>query len=65
MRGCWQNFENKQSEKAILGSDCISLTLDTKVTGRAKGARWTFSPRHLLYDSGSFWQTTLNACMWA
>jgi len=37
MRGCWQNFENKQSEKAILGSDSISLTLDTKVTVRAKG----------------------------
>jgi len=37
MRGCWRNFENKQSEKAILGSDSISLTLDTKVTVRAKG----------------------------
>jgi len=64
MRGRWKNFENKQSEKAIVGSNSPLLTRDSKVTGRTKEAGWSFSPRQLLYGSVSFWQTTLNTCMW-
>jgi hypothetical protein len=65
MRGRWRNFENKQFEKAIVDSDSPLLTLDSTVTGRAKEAGWSFSPRHLLNGSVSFWQATLNPCMGA
>ena len=65
MRGRWRNFENTQSEKAIVGSDSPLLTLDSTVTGRTQEAGWRLSPRHHLYGSVSFWQATLNACMWA
>ena len=54
MRGRWRNFENKQSEKAIVGSDSPLLTPDSKVTGRTQEANWSFSPRQLLYGSVSF-----------
>jgi hypothetical protein len=65
MRGRWRNFENKQSEKAIVGSGSPLLTLDSKVTGRTKEAGWNFSPLHFLNGSMSFWQATLSTCMWA
>ena len=65
MHGRWRNFENTQSEKAIVGSDSPLLTLDSKATGRIKEAAWRLSPRHLLNGSVSFWQATLTACMWA
>jgi hypothetical protein len=65
MHGRWRNFENKQSEKAIVGSDSPLLTLDSTVTGRTQEAGWSFSPRYLLNGSVSFWQATLNTCMWA
>ena len=64
MRGRWRNFENKQSEKAIVGSDSPLLTLDSEVAGRTKEASWSFSPRQLLYGLVSFRQAILNACMW-
>jgi hypothetical protein len=38
MRGRWRNFENTQSEKAIVGSDSPLLTLDSTVTGRTQEA---------------------------
>ena len=65
MRGRWRNFENTQSEKAIVGSDSLLLTLDSTVTGRTQEAGWSVSPRHLLNGSVSFWQATLNTCMGA
>lgn len=64
MRGRWRNVENKQPEKAIVGSDRPLLTPDSKVAGRTQAAGWSFSPRQLLYGSVSFWQATLNTCMW-
>ena len=64
MRGRWRNFENKQSEKAIVGRHSPLLILDSKVTGRTKEAGWSFSSRHLLNGWVSFWQATLNTCMW-
>lgn len=65
MRGRWRNFENKQSAKAIVRSDSPLLTRDSKVTGRTKEAGWSFSPRHLLNGSVSFWQSTSNTSMGA
>jgi hypothetical protein len=54
MRGRWKNFENKQSEKAIVGSNRPLLTPDSKVAGRTQEAGWSLSPRQLLYGSASF-----------
>mgnify|MGYP001263464823 CR=1 FL=1 len=65
MRGRWRIFENKQSERAITGSDSPLLTLDSKVTGRTKEAGWSVSPHHNLNGSVPFWQATLNRCMGA
>jgi hypothetical protein len=65
MCGRWQNIEDKQPETAIVGSDSPLLTRDSKVTGRTKEAGWSFSPRHLLNGSVSFWQSTLNTSMGA
>ncbi len=42
MRGRWRNFENTQSEKAIVGSDSPVLTLDSTGTGRTQEAGWIF-----------------------
>ena len=65
MRGRWRNFENKQSEKAIVGRHSPLLILDSKVTGQTQEASWSSIPRYLLYGSVSFWQATLNTCMGA
>jgi hypothetical protein len=64
MRGRWRNFENKQSEKAIVGRHSLLLILDSKVTGQTQEAGWSVSSRHLLNGWVSFWQATLNTCMW-
>jgi len=72
MRERWRNFELSTS---IEGSSKYFksrasrrhnplLTRDSKVTGRTKEAGWSFSPRHFLNGSVSFWQATLNTCMW-
>ena len=63
MRRRWRNFENTQSEMAIMGSDSPLLTLESTVTGRTQEAGWSFSPRQLRYGSGSFWQATWNTCL--
>jgi hypothetical protein len=64
MCGRWRNVENKQPETAIVGRNSPLLTRDSKATGRTQEAGWSFSPRQLLYGSVSFWQATLNTCMW-
>ena len=32
MRGCWRNFENKQAEKAIVGSACNPKRVSIGIT---------------------------------
>lgn len=73
MRGRWRNFELSTSIETS-SKDFTSrasrrrsplLTLDSKVTGRTKEAGRSFSPRHLLNGSMSFWQAALSTCMWA
>lgn len=73
MRGRWRNFElstsietsSKDFKSRTSHRHGPLLTLDSKVTGRTKEAAWSVSPRHLLNGSVSFWQATLNTCMWA
>jgi hypothetical protein len=69
----WRNFELstsiETSSKDFKSRTSIRhsplLTLDSTVSGRTQEAGWSFSPRHLLNGSVSFWQATLSTCMWA
>ena len=72
MHECWRNFElptsietsSKNFKSRTSRRYSPLLTLDSTVSGRTQEAGWSFSPRHLLNGSVSFWQATLNTCMW-
>lgn len=72
MREQWRKLElfttietsSKDFKLRTSGRDSPLLTPDSKVTSRTQGASWSFTPRYLLYGSVSFWQATLNTCVW-
>ena len=58
MRGCWRNFENKQAEKAIVGSACNPKRVSIGIT------LWLLTelPSVFRLPSGGFHATRFSSC---